>query len=281
MTSVSSVGTNRLLLDTKVWESMVLDLEKYFQSEGEAVTSAVQQDCLVRLGDREEIAERTIACRLEKPSEFVFRPGQFIEITLLNPPETDAEGNSRAFSVASAPGDGFLLVATRLRESAFKRVLSHAPRGTRVKLDGPFGDLRLHNDSSRAAVMLCGGIGITPFRSIILDATQTKLPHRIFLFYSNRRPEDAPFLEEMQTLEKQNSNFKLIGCMTEMEKSRRSWDGETKKISRKMLEKYLGGPSSAIYYVAGPPGFVAGMRAMLAESGVDDDNVRTDEFSGY
>lgn len=264
-----------------MWESMVLDIERSIQSEGETVTPAVQHDFLVRLGDREEIAERTIVCRLEKPSDFVFKPGQFIEITLLNPPETDAEGNSRAFSIASAPRDDFLLVATRLRESAFKRVLSHAPLGTQVKIDGPFGDLRLHNDSSRAAVMLCGGIGITPFRSIILNATQTKLPHRIFLFYSNRRPEDAPFLKEMQTLEKQNSNFKLIGCMTEMEKSRRNWDGETEKINRKMLEKHLGGLPSAIYYVTGPPGFVAGMRAMLAEFGVDDDNVHTEEFSGY
>ena len=109
MTSVSSVGTNRLLLGTKVWESMVLDIERFIQSEGETVTPAVQHDFLVRLGDREEIAERTIACRLEKPSDFVFKPGQFIEITLLNPPETDAEGNSRAFSIASTPRDDFLL----------------------------------------------------------------------------------------------------------------------------------------------------------------------------
>ena len=108
-----------------MWESMVLDIERFIQSEGETVTPAVQHDFLVRLGDREEIAERTIACRLEKPSDFVFKPGQFIEITLLNAPETDAEGNSRAFSIACTPRDDFLLVATRLRESAFKRVLSH------------------------------------------------------------------------------------------------------------------------------------------------------------
>ena len=245
------------------------------------MTPAVQHDFLVRLGDRQEIAERTMAFRLEKPTDFVFKPGQFIEITLLNPPETDSEGDSRAFSIASAPQEDFLLVATRLRESAFKRVLSHASPGTQVKLDGPFGDLRLHNDSSRAAVLLCGGIGITPFRSIILNATEKKLPHRIFLFYSNRRPEDAPFLEEMQAIEKLNPQFTLIACMTEMPKSGRHWDGEREKINGQMLEKHLGRLPSAIYYVTGPPGFVAGMRAMLAESGVDDDNIRTEEFGGY
>lgn len=245
------------------------------------MTPAVQHDFLVRLGDRKEIAERTIACRFERPADFVFKPGQFLEMTLLNPPVTDAEGNSRAFSIASSPRDNFLLVATRLRDSAFKRILSHVPQGTQVKIDGPFGDLRLHNDSSRAAVMLCGGIGITPFRSIILNATQNKLTHRIFLFYSNRRPEDAPFLEELQALEKQNSNFKLIGCMTEMEKSQRRWDGEREKINRKMLGKYLGDLAMAIYYITGPPRFVAGMRAMLEDYGVDDDNIRTEEFGGY
>jgi len=243
--------------------------------------TATAHTFLVQLCDRQQVAERTIAFRLEKPVDFVFKPGQFVEITLMNPPESDAEGNSRAFSIASSPRDDSLLLATRLRESAFKRVLSHARQGTQVKIDGPFGDLRLHNDSSRTAVMLCGGIGITPFRSIIVNATENKLPHRIFLFYSNRRPEDSPFLEELQVLEKQNPRFKLIGCMTEMERSRRGWDGEREKIHRQMLEKYLGGLPSAFYYITGPPGFVAGMRKMLADSGVDDDNVRTEEFSGY
>ena len=245
------------------------------------MTPTLQHEFLVRLGNRQEIAERTIACRFDKPPDFVFKPGQFIEVTLLNPPETDAEGNSRAFSIASAPQEDFLLVATRLRDSAFKRVLSHTSPGTQVKIDGPFGDLRLHNDSSRAAVLLCGGIGITPFRSIILNATQNKLPHRIFLFYSNRRPEDAPFLEELQALEKQNPNFKLIGCMTGMGKSLRRWDGERGKISRKVIKEHLGELPSAIYYITGPPGFIAGMRAILADLRVDDDNIRTEEFGGY
>lgn len=245
------------------------------------MTPAVQHDFLVRLGDCREVAERTIACQLEKPREFTFKPGQFIEISLLNPPESDSEGNSRAFSIASAPQEDFLLVATRLRNSAFKRVLSHASPGTQVKIDGPFGDLRLHTDSARAAVMLCGGIGITPFRSILLNAAHNKSHHRIFLFYSNRRPEDTPFLSELQELEKENPNFTLIACMTEMEKSSRSWNGERGRINPQMLAKHLSGLPSAIYYITGPPAFVAGIHTMLSGTGVDDDNIRTEEFGGY
>jgi ferredoxin-NADP reductase len=245
------------------------------------VTPAVQHDFLVRLGDCQKVAERTITCQLEKPREFTFKLGQFIEISLLNPSESDSEGNSRVFSIASAPQEDFLLVATRLRDSAFKRALSHASLGAEVKIDGPLGDLRLHNDSSRAAVILCGGIGITPFRSILLNAANKRLPHNIFLFYSNRRPEDAPFLEELQSLERKNPNFKLIACMTEMEKSSRSWAGERGRITSQTLAKYLAGSSSAIYYITGPPTFVKGMHTMLTDTGVDDDNIRIEEFGGY
>ena len=280
MTSVSVAGTNRPLLGPNGWASIVLDVGTS-GTRANAMTSAVQHDFLARLKDCQEIAERTIACRLEKPPQFTFTPGQFIEITLLNPPESDVEGNSRAFSIASSPEEEFLLVATRVRDSAFKRVLSHASSGTQVQIGGPFGDLRLHKNSSRAAVILCGGIGITPFRSILLNAAHNKLPHRIFLFYSNRRPEDAPFLDELQSLENDNPNFKLIVCMTEMEKSSQSWAGERGRITSQMLARHLSGISAAVYYVTGPPAFVKGMRTVLTEADVDDDHIRIEEFGGY
>ena len=236
---------------------------------------------LTKLRDREEVAERTMAFRFEKPAGFKFTPGQFVDITLLNPPETDSEGNARGFSIASAPHEDFLMVATRLRDTAFKRVLSRVPLETEVQVEGPFGNLRLHNDKARAAVILTGGIGITPFRSILWHAAKQNLPHRIFLFYANRRQEDAPFLGELQELEKQNSNYKLITCMTEMEKSSRFWSGERGVISAQMLAKYLKEVVSPVYYITGPPPMVKAMHTMLVDSGVDDDNIRIEEFGGY
>jgi ferredoxin-NADP reductase len=91
----------------------------------------------------------------------------------------------------------------------------------------------------RTAVFLAGGIGITPFRSIVFRAAKEKLPHRIFLFYSNRRPEDAPFLDELQAVERENPNYKLIASMTEMSKSQRPWQGEAGLIDKEMLARHL------------------------------------------
>ena len=64
-------------------------------------------------------------------------------------------------------------------------------------VEGPFGNLTLHNNSARAAVFVSGGIGITPVRSILFSAAQKTLPHRIFLFFSNRTRQDAPFFDEL------------------------------------------------------------------------------------
>jgi ferredoxin-NADP reductase len=85
-------------------------------------------------------------------------------------------------------------------------VLQAMPLGSAVRIEGPSGGLTLHNNVSRTAVLLAGGIGITPFRSIVARAAKESLFHRIILFYSNRRPEDAPFLDELQALEKVNPN---------------------------------------------------------------------------
>ncbi len=165
------------------------------------------------------------------------------------------------------------MVATRIRDTALKRVLSAMPLGSVVKIEGPSGDLTLHNNVKRTAVFLAGGIGITPFRSIVGRAAKEKLPHRIFLFYSNRRPEDAPFLDELQALQEENPNYTLIATMTEMPKSQRPWRGETGLIDQAMLSKHLKEAVSPIYYVAGPPEMVKGLHTVINETGVDDDDI--------
>src|SRR5712692_1601326 len=178
-----------------------------------------------RLLSRVEVAEGTMAFHFEKPSQFDFKPGQSADVTLPNPPETDSEGNTRTFSIASSPFENQLMFATRMRATAFKRSLKKVPLGTEVKIDSAMGSFTLHKNSAKPAVFLAGGIGITPFLSIVRQADHDRLLHKLYLFYSNRRPEDAPFLEALQMLEKSNPNFKLIGTMTEMSQSRRNGRG--------------------------------------------------------
>lgn len=207
----------------------------------------------MKLSGREQVAEATMAFHFDKPNGFEFRAGQAMDITLLDPPETDSEGNIRTFSIASPPFEDRLMVATRMRDTAFKRVLKSMPLGTAVKIDGPSGSLTLHKNPSKPAVFLAGGIGITPFLSIVRQAAKDKLPHQLYLFYSNRRPEDAPFLDMLRELQTANPNFRFIPTMTEMGESHRQWKEETGFIDSKMLAKNIPSLSGPIYYIAGPP----------------------------
>lgn len=240
------------------------------------------------LKGRSEVAERTLEFRFDKPPGMVFKAGQFMDLTLIDPAETDTEGNTRGFSINTSPDETELAFTTRVRDTAFKRVLQTMPLGSAVKVEGPFGNLTLHNNASRPAVLLAGGIGITPFRSIVRRAAHEKLPHRIFLFYSNRRPEDAPFLDEFRELALRNPNFAFIPTMTDMGGASLPWTGETGYLNRELILKHLQSAipsqkdlSGPVYYMAGPPAMVAALRTMLNEAGVDDDDIRTEEFTGY
>jgi ferredoxin-NADP reductase len=234
----------------------------------------------VPLKRKEQVAEGTLAFRFPRPDGFTFQAGQFLSMSLIDPSENDAEGSTRSFSIASPPFESDLTVATRIRDTAFKRVLKDMPPGREVSIAGPFGTFTLGPDS-RPAVFLVGGIGITPFRSMILQAVHDRTPRRLFLFYSNRRPEDAPFLDELLALEGEAAALRVIGSMTEMHRSRRRWQGEMGYIDGEMLGRYLGDLAAPIYYSAGPPGMVAAMRSVLTGVGVREDDIVTEEFSGY
>ena len=222
-----------------------------------------------------------MAFRFARPAGFAHAAGQNALVTLLNPPQTDSQGNSRTFTLASAPHEPELMVATRIRDSAFKRVLKSAAIGTPVRIEGPDGVMVLHEDAARPAVFLAGGVGVTPFVSMARHAAKEKLPHRILLFYSNRRPEDAAFLDELERLEQANRNYRLIATMTEAAKSSQPWNGETAMIGRELLERSLRDVKAPVYYFAGPPGMTMAMQSMLGGMGISENDMRSEEFYGY
>lgn len=233
----------------------------------------------IKLIKKEQVAEGTMAFHFEKPVDFEFRAGQFADFTLISPPETDEEGNTRGFSLAAAPYEENLMIATRMRDTAFKRVLKHLPLETEVKFDGPYGDFVLHKTTTTPAVFLTGGIGITTVRSIIAQATKDKLPHNIVLFYSNKTPEDTAFFDDLKTFTSQNSHFTFVPVMTRA--TSEQWSGESGHVTKEMITKYVKDFSTPIYYLSGPASMVKTMRHILTDAQVNEDNIRTEEYSGY
>ena len=195
--------------------------------------------CRAILKGRDSLCNGTTGLYFEKPDGFDFKPGQFANFTLDSANATDAGGSTRTLSIASAPHEKDLMVAMRMRDTGFKRAASALPIGAPFLLEGPYGNLILHRDIARPAVFLAGGIGITPFRSMIRHATEVGGAHRIFLFYSIRRLEEAAFLNELREIQELNHHFQFIPTITHPEGIPPYWRGELGHISEPMLTKWL------------------------------------------
>jgi ferredoxin-NADP reductase len=235
-----------------------------------------------RLIDRFEVADGTMAFAFERPAGFEFTAGQFMTITLPDPPYNDEKGNRRTFSIASPPQDtGRLLIATRMTGSALKRSLAEVPLATPVSTFGPSGCFTLHADPAVPAVLVAGGIGITPFRSILHDAAIRQLPHRITLIYSNRTPEAAALYPELEELAGRLPNLRFLPTMTDAGAAREPWTGERRKVSADFLNDIVGDVRAPIFYLAGPPGLVAAVRKAVLEAGADPAHIQVEEFEGY
>ncbi|MFQ8433656.1 ferredoxin--NADP reductase [Amaricoccus sp. W119] len=203
-----------------------------------------------RLAAREELADGTMVIRLDKPEGFRFQPGQAVYLSVPDPLEKpDGRGKVRVFSIASAPRDPMLEIVTRQTGSSFKRTLAAAEIGAPLRIEGPYGDLALRGDTERPAVFLAGGIGITPFLSMLRDAARQGLSRRMVLFYGNRTPESAAFLPELRALERRDPRFTLITTFTEGVADPRAGATEQGRISAAMLSKYLDDPATAVFQI--------------------------------
>lgn len=212
---------------------------------------------------RKEVARETMTFYFVKPAGFKFLAGQFLEWTV--------EGNTHPLTLSSAPFEKDLSFTTRLRDTPFKNFIKTMPVGTFVDVVGPEGDFVLPKvyppAGGRPLVFLAGGIGITPFRSMILQSLHDKLPQEIYLFYSNHSLEETAFLEELTGLAKENPQFHFISVVT--------------RIDESLIKKFLPDFTKAIFYAAGPPAMVKAMRDFLLKAGVKPENLKLDMFSGY
>jgi ferredoxin-NADP reductase len=233
-----------------------------------------------QIKEKREVAKGTLMVVFDLlGQEADFTPGQYFWVTLVDPPYDDEKGARRHITVVTSPNErGVLGLATRVRDSGFKRSLAELPVGTEVEVEEPKGSFVLPDDPEQPYVFIAGGIGITVFRSMLRYIAEENLPHRVTLVYSNRDRESAAFLDELLELERANPNLRLVLTMTDDPE----WDGETRRIEADLLRDHLGDELGAFtYLVAGPPSMVEAIVGTLRGAGVPEEQVRPERFSGY
>lgn len=205
----------------------------------------------------------------------------------------DPEGPVRHFSLASSPTEEEIIISTRIRDTPYKKRLSSLEIGSKAKVTKPLGKFVLHDDYSKPAVLLSGGIGVTPFRSMIKYATDKQLPIRIVMFDSNRNIPNILYKEEFDECLNKNTNLKIVYTITEKEDDNqpssatgvnKEWKGERGRIDKAMLERHLNDNEikNSIYYICGPAGMLNAIKELLQNSlQISMDQIRTEEFTGY
>jgi ferredoxin-NADP reductase len=233
-----------------------------------------------RIKEKREVARGTLLVIFDLLGQEVeFKPGQYFYVTLPDVGHQDDKGLRRHITVVTSPNETDVLgLATRIRDSAFKRSLAELPVGTEVEVEQPEGDFALPDETSRPLVFIAGGIGITVFRSMLRYIREEQLPYRVTLIYSNRDRESTAFLDELQQLEQQLTDFRLVLTMTQDD----GWDGESRKVDAGFLRDHLGADlDEHTFLVAGPPAMAEAIEATLTEAGVSEQNVKAEQYSGY
>ncbi|HEX8950143.1 MAG TPA: FAD-dependent oxidoreductase [Dissulfurispiraceae bacterium] len=209
-----------------------------------------------------------------------YEPGQFLHYELDALAFPDNRGTHRHFTISSSPTEkGIVMFTTRMRGSGFKETLRHAPAGYELTCESPDGEFVMR-DGERALhhILIAGGIGITPYRSILRYATDMNEPLNALMLYFNRSSHDIVFHRELEDLARRMPSFSFVNVLSEPEEG---WKGERGQIGEEILRKWVPRPNASLFWLSGPPGMVGAARELLTQIGVKDENIRTERFMGY
>ena len=230
--------------------------------------------------EKREVAEGTLLAIFDLGGEHVdYRPGQYFWVELPDRGYDDEKGLRRHISIVTSPTErGVLGLATRIRDTAFKRTLAELQVGDEVQVEEPKGSFLLPEDTGKPYVFVAGGIGITVFRSMLRYIADTGQPYRVTLVYSNRNRAAAAFLDELEELRGRIPGLEIVLVFTDEP----GWEGESRHVDADVLREHLSEPLDAYtYFVAGPPGMAEDVGEKVRAAGVPEEQVIVGKFSGY
>lgn len=210
-------------------------------------------------------------------TDFRFKAGQYATITLPQTSKQPTTSQFHDFSIASSPNDHQKLkIAFRNSDSFFKNTLLGLGLGAPVILEGPSGTFALPDTPDKPIVFVAGGIGITPFLSMLTYVDEARQPYNITVFYSNRDAASTAYLSDLQQIANRNPTIKLVLTMT----NDIGWKGETKTVGNELIASHIKGPANHLFYIAGAPAMVFAVQDDLRRAGVSDINIHTEGFTG-
>ncbi len=210
---------------------------------------------------------------------FDFKPGQYMKI-YLSIPNADERGSSRYFTISSSPTDqDYLTITTKIIRSSFKLKLSKLKTGEKISAFGPLGYFDFGEKNKKQKVFLAGGIGITPFHSIIHYIDQRRLNLNVVLIVSFASKDETIFYNELKEIESRNSTIKIVYTLTKEKNLYPMF--EIGRIDERMIKKYVQDYKESDFFIVGPEKFEAVMIETVKGMGIKRENIFTENFPGY
>ena len=224
-----------------------------------------------------EIIPRTVdvnSYRFPRPPELTYKSGQYFFITI-------KQGNrelTKLFSFSSSPTEKDHFEFTKkFTDHEYSMALKAAKVGDWARIDAPYGQFTFEGEYPKIA-QLAGGIGITPFISMCKNATDKRMNSKITLFYGCRTENDIAFKQELEKMQEQNKNLKIVFMVNEASSH---WKGATGVINAEMIKKELPDYKDNLFYVCGPPPMVKAMETLLESIGLPKTQLKLEYFTGY
>lgn len=210
-----------------------------------------------------------------------FPPGQYMEWTLSHK-NTDSRGNRRYFTIASSPTENNIRIGVKFYDpsSSYKKTLLSMDEKTPIIAASRAGDFTLTNNPGEKYVFMAGGIGITPFRSIIKYLIDTKKSCDIILMYSNKNASEIVYKDIFNQAQKE-LNIKVVYTLTDKENIPSFWQGNSGRIDEIMIKNEIPDYSKRLFYLSGPHNMVTAFEKTLKDIGIAKNRVRTDFFPGF
>ncbi|HEX4047321.1 MAG TPA: FAD-dependent oxidoreductase [Elusimicrobiota bacterium] len=220
------------------------------------------------LKDKHQETSDVVSFRFKSAEIKTWRPGQYLHYTLEHP-HPDGRGKERDFTISSAPFEGHIQITTRLSDhgSSFKRTLRGLVVGGDIEAEGPEGDFVIE-DPSRRLVFIAGGIGVTPYRSMLLALDHAGIAVDVDLLFADR-DGDFPFKGELELLAQRHAAFRI------------HYFTGGRRLDEKAIRAAVGDVDKPVFYVSGPEPMVESFEKLLLRMSVSKLHLKTDYFPGY
>ncbi len=238
------------------------------------VVQATPANYTVRVLESRTLTPTSHLLRLEKPTGYEFRVSQATRLFLNTPGGVERH----TLSMASSPTRNYLEFAARHTNSPWTQTFFALAPGDSINIQGPVGKFFLNQE--RPAILIAGGIGITPFKSMIEYAAEVCLPIDLTLLYSNRTPDEIAFKSELDALAEQNPRFEIIYTITRG-LPEHGWEHRVGRIDQELLRQASANKPDAYYYICGTPSLIADAVQMLNNLGVTSERIMLETFKGY